>query len=426
MSYFRQSEVIASKIIVYTRQSYVFGLLPSIFPHILSQKKELLLKDVIYEDLKSLKMVQVSPDTPEGEICREITSFIDNAEQKVFVLIANRQDITIEMVNYLRIAIEQKESRSTIFDEKLYVLLLHFPQVQFFNCCYPALFLNGWDHFYLDSLTTDIRVEGIPKPLRNVVDIKQCFCIALGISDSDDALSLHLEPLLEVAIPVISSRVITGSSQGEYNKTIKVSARQLQLRKIFFINNNCTPIGEAFCSLFHKYWDNKTVIKFLKDAANFTFRHQSTLSITSYIQTRIKALFFEFVIYVLWMINQDCNLDTLFSVKLAKPFEMVQNVFSSVIKTMFKKLHSLKTLPHICRRLNPPEDKMFQFPFFSMTYHYVEELIDVCHEIVNKRKRDPTASFSPKATKEILEKEIFEEMKKKLQRLIDVSVMLVL
>ena len=367
-------------------------------------------------------MVQVSLDTPEGEICREITSFIDNGEQKVFVLIANMQDITIEMVNYLRIAIEQKESRSTIFDEKLYVLLLHFPQVQFFNRCYPAFFLNGWDHFYLDSLITDIRVEGIPKPLRNVVDIKQCFRIALRITDSNDELSLHLEPLLEVAIPVISSRVIVGSSQGEYNKTISVSTRQVQLRSLFFKEGSCTPIGEAFCALFCKYWDNKTVIKFLQDAANFTFCHQSTLSITSYIQTRIKALFFEFVIYVLWMTNQDCNLDTLFSAKLAKSFEMVQNVFSSVIRTMFKKLHSLKTLPYICRRLNPPEDKMFQFPFFSMTYHYVEELIDVCHEIINKRKRDPTASFSTKATKEILEKEMFEEMKIKLQGLIDVSV----
>ena len=414
--------MIATKLIVYTRQSYLFGMLPSIFSHTdnLQESMKLLLKNVIFEDLESLKMLKVSLDTPEGEISKEIASFIDNGRQKVFVLIANMQDLTAEMVNYLRIVIEQKESRS-LFDDKMFVLLLHFPQVQFFNRCYPALFLNGWDHFYLDSLTTDIKMEGIPEPLGNVVDIKQCFRIALGISDSNDAFSLHLEPLLEVAIPVISSRVITGSSQGEYNKTIKVSARQLQLRKIFFINNNCTPIGEAFCTLFHKYWDNKTVIKFLKDAANFTFRHQSTLSITSYIQTRIKALFFEFVVYVLWMINQDCNLDTLLSINLAESFEKVQNLFSSVIKTMFKKLQSLKSLPYICRSLCPPENKNFQFPFFSMAYLYVEELIDVCHEIVNKRKRDPAASFSPKATKEILEREMFEEMKKKLQKLLDVS-----
>ena len=377
--------MIATKLIVYTRQSYLFGMLPSAFSHTdnLQESMKLLLKNVIFEDLESLKMLKVSLDTPESEISKEIASFIDNGKQKVFVLIANMQDLTAKMVSYLRFVIEQKENRS-LFDDKMFVLLLHF-QVQIFKYCCSALFLKGWDHFYLDSLTTDIKMEGIPEPLRNVVDIKQCFRIALRISDSNDTLCLHLEPLLEVAIPVISSRVITGSSQGEYNKTLKVSARQLQLRKIFFINNNCAPIGEAFCTLFHKYWDNKTVIKFLKDAANFTFCHQSTLSITSYIQKKIKALFFEFVVYVLWMINQDCNLDTLLSMNLAESFEKVQNLFSSVIKTMFKKLQSLKSLPYICRSLRPPENKKFQFPFFSMAYLYVEELIDVCHEIVNKR-----------------------------------------
>ena len=381
----------------------------------------MLLKDIIYEDLEFLKMLKVSPDTRDGEICKEFDSFIDNGKQQIFVLIANMQDLTIEMVNYLRIVIEQKENRSQ-FDDKMFVLLLHFPQVQFFNRCYPALFLNGWDHFYLDSLTTDIRVERILEPLSNVVDIKQCFRIALRIADSDDELGLHLEPLLEVAIPVISSRVIVGSSQGEYNKRISVSARQLQLGNLFFKQHgkgSCTSIGEAFCVLFRKYWDKKTVINFLQDAANFTFCHQSTLSITSYIQTRIKALFFEFVIYVLWTINQDCNLDTLYSSKLTKSFEAVQEIFSKVIKTIFKKLHDLKSLSYICRSLRPPEDKKFQFPFFSMTYHYVEELIDVCYETVNKRKLDFTTN--PKTTKEILEIQMFEEMKKTLHQLIVVS-----
>ena len=397
-----------------------------VFPHKQAKEKEqLLLKNIIYDDLKSLKMLKVSLDTSEGEICKEIANFIDNGEQGVFVLIANMQDLTVEMVNYLRIVIEQNESKP-INSGKIFVLLLSFPQVQFFNRCYPALFLNGWDHFYLDSLTTDMRVEGISESLRNVVNIKQCFRIALGIQESNDVLSLDLEPLLEVAIPVISSRVIVGSGEGEYNKAISVSARQVQIRKIFFEvdlqeKNACTPIGEAFCSLFREYWDNKTVIKFLQDAANFTFQHQSTLSITSYVQTRIKALFFEFLVYLLWLINQDCNLDTLVSRMDTDSYGIVQRVFSSVIQTMFKKLHNLQTMSYICRTLLPPEDKNFQFPFFNLTYHYMEELIDVCYEIINKKKIDPRTSISTKKTKEFLEKQMFDEMKSKLNQLIEVT-----
>ena len=188
---------------MYTLVSLIFLVCyHQIFSHTnnLQENTKLLLKNVIFEDLESLKILKVSLDTPEGEISKEIASFIDNGRQKAFVLIANMQDLTAKMVNYLRIVIEQKESRSQ-FHDKMFVLLLHFPQVQFFNHCYPALFLNGWDHFYLDSLTTDIKVEGIPEPLRNVVDIKQCFRIALGISDSDDALSLHLEPSIRSCYP---------------------------------------------------------------------------------------------------------------------------------------------------------------------------------------------------------------------------------
>ena len=371
----------------------------------------ILLENIIFQKLDALKIMKISFDTYEGEINKEITEFCYNKKQEVFVLIANMQDLTVEMVNYLRLIIEQKE-RGSNFQDKLFVLLLHFPQVQFFNRCYPALFLNGWDHFYLDSLTTDIRVKEIRKPLRNVVDIKQCFCIALDIAKTTEAFCLDLEPLLEVAIPVISSRVIIGSGGKVYNRTISVSARQELLKNIFIKEESdeavtvCTPMGKAFCALFNQYWDEKTVIKFLQDAANFTFHHQSTLSITSYIQTRIKALFFEFIIYVLWLINQDCNMDTFFLLQNICSFEVVQKLFADVIKMMSYNLESLETLPKICRTLAPVQDKNFRFPFFSITYQYMEELIDGCHETLNKK--------SNVLSKDDLEKEMLKEARKKL------------
>lgn len=397
------------------------------------------MKNVIYDDLESLKILKVTPDTPEGEIEKHVADFMNDASRNIFLLTANMQDVTVKMINYLRIVVEQQENvveqqeNRSIHDDKLVVIVLHFPQAQFFDQCYPALFLTGWDHFYLDSLTTDIKVEGVLKPLRNVVDIKQCFRIALRMATSSDmVVSIDLEPLLEEAIPVISSRVIVGSSGREYNGTLSISARQDQLKKLFIEEKlerndqltSCTPIGKAFCSLFHQYWDNKTVTVFLKDAARFTFSHQSTLSITSYIQTRIKALFFEFIVYVLWKINEDCNLDTVFSMDI--PTEVLQKLFADVINTLFPNLPSLYALS-ICRNLPPPEDKGFKFPFFNMTFHDMEELLDGCQEIVNKRNSsktfDLTTSYSARTTKDILEKDMFKEMKEKLEQIVEVSQM---
>ena len=103
--------------------------------------------------------------------------------------VINMQETKKQMVNHIRIMVEQAEGnplhphvstapqgtrdyclwRSIIICtplsslQKLFVLLLHFPPSMFYDRCYPALFLNGWDHHYFDSLQ--------PEP-EGIVDIR--------------------------------------------------------------------------------------------------------------------------------------------------------------------------------------------------------------------------------------------------------------
>ena len=48
--------------------------------------------------------------------------------------------------------IEETETQAMPIHHKLFVLLLHFPPAMFFDNCYPSLFLQGWSHYYLDSI----------------------------------------------------------------------------------------------------------------------------------------------------------------------------------------------------------------------------------------------------------------------------------
>lgn len=420
VEFFSNFNMCPPKLLVYTRQSYIFGSLPSVFPSDTTMKSIPLIEAVIYDDLQSLKILKVSPDISEGEIEKHVTSFMDDTSRNIFILTANMQDVTAEMINYLRIVIEQQEYRSSNH-KKLIVIVLHFPQAQFFKRCYPALFLTGWDHYYLDSLTTDIKVGG-HLAHKNVVDIKQFFHIALHMEKKAASVSIDLEPLLEEAIPVISSRVTVGSSGKQYNTIMSISARQNQLRKLLFNDaGGCTLIGKAFCLLFQNYWDDTTVTNFLKDAAYFTFSHQSSLSITNYIQTRIKALFFEFVLIVLWKINENCNLDVVFQNNTK-----IQEIFAIVIKSLFPKqlprLHELSKY----RSLPSPENKGYQFPFFDIVYHYMEELLDGCQEIMNQRNTKTSgrssSNQSSHATKDTLKEDMMEEMQKKIRELSEVSI----
>ena len=425
----RQSELCAKKVLVYTQQSHLFGFLPSSYPSKGMKEDTLaLLKSIVYDDLRVLKIYKITPDTLHGEIEGQVQMFKENMDHSIFLIIANMQDVTLKMINHLRILVEQKENE-LLETDKLIVFLLQFPQgQQLFTRCYPALFLNGWDHFYLDSLTTDVSVHGLPRPLQNVVDIRQCFHVALCIASADDSVSLSLEPLLKEAIPVISPRVIVGSTNKIYNKSMSIKERQKLLKKLLLKDTleqeeqwECTYLGKAFCFLFTQYWDNMTVTKFLQAAASFSFRHQSTLSITSYIQTRIKALFFEFVVYMLWKINEDCNLDC-YEFSDSSSTIIVEEFFGSITKSLL--VPSLSFLPHACRALPPPENKGFKFPFFGMVHHYLEEILDCSQEIVNKEISsevfNPQSSIRSKATKQFEEKELFEVMKEKLQQVVDV------
>ena len=62
------------------------------------------------------------------------------------------QETSDEMVNHLRVMVEEEEVQSSSRNKKLFVLVLHFPPAMFFDSCYPSLFLRGWNHYYLDSI----------------------------------------------------------------------------------------------------------------------------------------------------------------------------------------------------------------------------------------------------------------------------------
>ena len=52
--------------------------------------------------------------------------------------------------------------------QKLFILLLHFPAMMFYDPCYPTLFLYGWDHYYLDAIdqtnkSTLIDIRCVPQ-----------------------------------------------------------------------------------------------------------------------------------------------------------------------------------------------------------------------------------------------------------------------
>ena len=288
---------------------------------------------------------------------------------QVCLLVVNMQETSRQVVNHLRIMIEEAEMLSTQ-QEKLFVMLLHFPPAQFFDPCYPSLFLKGWDYCYLDTVAHSAG--------QGVVDIRDwfwqcCFPTQPPQPPEKDSLLLALNDILPEAIPVLSSRLFFGSSQkGLFNRPMTGSQRSDTLRELLFKKR----VGWVLCERFRSYWKPKMMTEYLEKSAMFTKARESTLNITDSIQTKFKSLFFDFLVYMLSQVNEKFNMDILFDTDCTS---VVQDLFLNILRVFpLPKLSQLHTLSTSLSA--PTPDYIPRFPFFKVVCEAMDKLV---HEDAN-------------------------------------------
>ena len=315
------------------------------------------------------------------------------------LLVVNMQETPQQVVNHLRIMIEEAELFSTQHT-KLFVMLLHFPPAQFFDHCYPSLFLKGWDHYYLDTVAHSAG--------KGVIDIQNWLwrCCFPKEASEDHSLVVALKDILPEAIPVLYSRVFFGSNkQGSFNKPMNGSQRSKALEELLFRKG----VGQILCEKFCSYWKPAVMTKYLERAAMFTKDNESTLNITDSIQIVFKGLFFDFLVYMLSQINDDCNFDVLFDSNWkesdSKDSESeksdnkhlddkdsdskdsditlaVQGLFLDILQTFsLPKLSQLQFLS--TSLLVPTCVHSPKFPFFKMVCEAVEGIVKQSHDKTN-------------------------------------------
>ena len=312
----------------------------------------------------------------QSHVLELLRSFVHSDEAEVLVLVVNMQEIQKQVINHIRIMIEEeealllKENRK----QKLFLLLLHFPPSKFANACYPSLFLRGWDHYYLDTVAHSTAT--------GVIDIRQWFwdcCIPTEAlpSPEEDSLVQTLKEILNEAIPILASRVFFGIvSNGHFNTRMSGSKRTKILKTLLFEKG----VGDVLCERFRSYWKPSVMSEYLEKAVAFTRSKDSTLNITDLIHTTFKSLFFDFLVYMISRINEDCNIDVLF---LPSCTPATQWLFLDIVG-VFKipKLSELKvrsTHPQVGQEAS----YLPQFPFFKTVSGEMERLVEDSREEAN-------------------------------------------
>ena len=385
----------ANKLVCFTRSPQDLHQLPSQFPVSLAESSEhiskAVLAELVFSDTEQLVVQKLSTMTTFTNVSELLRSFAEHPTRKVVLIIVNMQETTRDVVNHLRIMIEEAESQSA-GKKKIFALLLHFPSSKAVTHCYPAMFVQGWDFHYLDILGCS--------PGGFAIDIRDWFKQCCAVSSSSDcslAIISQLRSLLQEAIPYIAARMFFGSHmKSSFNRPMSLPERIAALERLFFEKG----VGEILCERFNSYWQPSVMVEYLERAAVLA-REETSVNVIESLQTIFKNLFFDFLIYMICKMNEGMNIDVIFN---PDPSPETSSLFLKILKIYpIPKLSELKMLLiandsssfTICDvNFSPPK-----FPFFCLVSSVVEKIVDQSRRDFNENvnmlgeSADPSSSL---------------------------------
>ena len=388
----------ATKFLCFTRSSMLIDSLPPEHPSPLPSDADL--KALIYDDPEQLMIYKLSSNTSRSKLKILLDTFM-NSNFDVFVFIVRFPETTKDIINHLRIMIEvESRNKERKCFSKLFVILLHFPPAMFFSACYPSYFLEDWEHYYLDSIAhgTSNRMGASS----SVVDIKRWleFCYLAPISQMAVEYKLKdillIESLTPDAIPIIISRVnFVTSDDVPFNRCMNGFERAEALNKLLVDKG----VGKVLCDKFRRKWSREAMTEYTKKAASYAHDHGFSLNLTDSILTMLKAIFFEYLVYMISRINEHWNLDILFEDDCP---HAVQSVFLDIVAALpipelseISSSHNAAKVPQV---QIPCQLYLSGFPFFKCIFQILEKLVDKCDEKLSSPPgippdvRDPSSS----------------------------------
>lgn len=373
----------ANRLLLVTRSSALIHQLPARYPapngstH-LSSDYDSLVKKSIYYYTEDVCVYKLSDGTTQSNINELFNSFWSNKKQRILLIVANMKETSRELISHLRVMIEENDTGERL---KLYVVLLHFPPSMFSSPCYPILFSNTWDHYYLDIIGQN--------PTGQVIDICEWFSLCCSYLSSrlskQERVPLNLSSILHESIPIISSRVFFGKNEGaSFNCPMEVPDRNKALKKLFD-----TGVGELLCEKFLNYWEPRVMLEYLEKAAALATTVQTnTLSITDSLQTILRDTFFDFVVHMVSKMNEDMNIDILMDPSCT---ESTRSLFLALLRVYpMPKLSQIKTLSGFANSISNVEafqNSIFnpKFPFYRLVSAGIEKIIDQTRKEINQR-----------------------------------------
>jgi hypothetical protein len=273
----------------------------------------------------------------------------------------------------------QVEQHISGLSGKSFVMLLHYPPSNSLQGqCYPALFLGGWEHIFLDSVgdssTIDVDTY-ISHACRNIV-----------ASSSERAKCvLHLQNILHQR--VLSQLVGQNIFYREQNMFQRDSFhdRRISLARLLSTKIDTSSVGKILCEKFADLWFDHVLLRATYRASQSLFLGVTQLSLTTSIHSTLIHVFQAFLCDILVRANQWRNFDLIaLSTRTTPTKKCLLILFEKVLQELpvlpLEELVLQRRRIAVNRLLPLPTNRVHsednQFPFFQFISSYLDELVN--------------------------------------------------
>ena len=332
-------------------------------------------------DSSCLTVYQFSDQLSQRHLEKSLSDFFKSHDKEVFLFIVGIQESTKKnqmYINHVRIIMEQVENEhasSASGGKKILVMLLLFPPRSFINACYPCNFLEGWEHYYLDSLSQAGHEESAVCKHINIRDWFRQFCLQEDSTAHTQSFQKFLQSFLGETLPVLVSRLQFQYEEGIFNRGMKECDRSKMLKEL--LENK--GVGDILVERFQSCWNPEVVSQYIIMAAQHTFNHDSTLNLADQIQVQARFLFTEFLVYMVHVMSRNRGLDLFFSRETSSIMPLFKKLLGCMSIPKLQDFSELKYHNIISNDTRNPEySKPHKFPCFHDVHDMIAGLINSC------------------------------------------------
>lgn len=267
---------------------------------------------------------------------------------------------------------------------KSFTLLLHYsPSSSIQARCYPALFLGGWEHIFLDGVGNDNSLFGVDQFIALACRDTDCATLESGKEASCVLESVHI--LLLRALPHLASQNLFYRVQNTHDRDL-FRHRRIRLEGLMYTKVGDSTIGGILCEKFATLWFENALLRTMRKASEALLKGTTQLSLSMSVHSVLVQMLQAFLNGILMQSNQWRNLD-LVGDSFSRNSDTAK-LFGLVLRGLpvppFEELVLQRSLG-TNNRLSPlPTSRAItavaHFPFFHFVSSYLDELVEIVQE----------------------------------------------